>query len=107
MTAQYDDDEAIEETTGQTKETPPVRRMLVFITIAFALMMMAVDGTIVATALDALKTGLDTSVNWAGWTITIYAFGFILMLPISGKLAHHFGNRKVFIGSIIAFTVSS
>lgn len=46
-----------------TAEQPPVRRLLVFGIIALALMMMAVDGTIVATALDALKTGLDTSVN--------------------------------------------
>lgn len=88
-------------------EQPPIRRLLVFCIIALALMMMAVDGTIVATALDSLRTGLDTSVNWAGWTITIYSFGFVLMLPISGMLAHRVGNRKVFLGSVIAFTVAS
>src|SRR5690625_4471166 len=70
-------------------------------------MMMAVDGTIVATALEALQQGLHTSVNWAGWTITAYALGFVLMLPISGRLSNRYGNRTVFIGSVIAFTVAS
>lgn len=88
-------------------ESPPVRRALVFSIIALALMMMAVDGTIVATALDALQHGLHTSVNWAGWTITGYALGFVLMLPISGRLSDRFGNRKVFFGSILAFTLAS
>lgn len=85
----------------------PVRRLLVFAIIALALMMMAVDGTIVATALDALTEGLDTSINWAGWTITAYALGFVLMLPISGRLNERYGNRKVFFWSVIAFTVAS
>lgn len=85
----------------------PGRRLLVFCIIALALMMMAVDGTIVATALEAIQEGLDTTVNWAGWTLTAYALGFVLMLPISGKLANRFGNRKVFLGSVVAFTLAS
>src|SRR5699024_11929227 len=81
-----------------TIEEPPVRRLLVFCIIALALMMMAVDGTIVATALEALQQGLHTSVNWAGWTITAYALGFVLMLPISGRRSKRYGNRRGFLG---------
>jgi MFS family permease len=92
---------------GAAGPGPPVRRVLVFSIIALALMMMAVDGTIVATALDALQRGLGTTVNWAGWTITAYSFGFVLMLPVSGKLSAWYGNRKVFLGSVAAFTVAS
>jgi len=69
--------------------------------------MMSVDSTIVATALPALQSGLDTSINWAGWTITAYSFGFVLMLPLSGKLAELYGRRRVFLGSVAAFTVAS
>ncbi|HEU0196033.1 MAG TPA: MFS transporter [Nevskiaceae bacterium] len=84
-----------------------MRRVLIFTIVALALMMMAVDGTIVATALDAMQHGLDTTVNWVGWTITAYALGFVLMLPISGKLSERYGRRRVFIGSVITFTVAS
>lgn len=70
-------------------------------------MMMSVDGTIVATALHTLQTSLDTSINWAGWTITAYALGFVLMLPLSGKLSDRYGRRRVFLASVIVFTAAS
>ena len=63
----------------------PVRRGLIFAIVAMALVMMSINSTIVATALHALQHGLDTSVNWAGWTITAYAAGFVLMLPVSAS----------------------
>src|SRR6185312_14254736 len=85
----------------------PVRRVLVFTIVALALLMMSIDLTIVATALRSLQQGLQTSINWAGWTITAYSFGFVLMLPISGKLSERYGRRRVFLGSVAAFTVAS
>lgn len=84
-----------------------VRRGPAFATIALALMMMSIDSTIVATALHALQQGLDTSINWAGWTLTGYSFGFALMLPIAGKLSERLGRRRVFIGSVVVFTLAS
>ena len=93
--------------SGAPGEGPPVRRVLVFTTVALALLMMSVDSTIVATALDALRRGLHTSINWAGWTITAYSFGFVLMLPLSGKLSERYGRRRVFLGSVVAFTAAS
>jgi len=85
----------------------PVRRTVVFAIVALALLMMSVDTTIVATALHSLQDGLQTSINWAGWTITAYSFGFVLMLPISGKLSERYGRRRVFLGSVVAFTAAS
>ncbi len=88
-------------------ETRPVRRVLMFAIIALALMMMSIDSTIVATALDSLQHDLDTTINWAGWTITAYSFGFVLMLPVTGKLSQQFGRRRVFLVSVGAFTAAS
>ncbi|MGH9587342.1 MAG: MFS transporter [Acidobacteriaceae bacterium] len=88
-------------------EGRPVSRVLVFTIVAFALAMTSVDATIVATALHALQRGLHASINWAGWTITAYSFGFVLMLPVSGKFSERYGCRKVFLWSIVAFTVAS
>lgn len=86
---------------------PPVRRGAVFATVALALLMMSVDSTIVATVLNALGSDLGARVNWAGWTLTAYSFGFVLMLPIAGKLATRYGRRRVFIGSVLTFTLAS
>lgn len=92
---------------GPAEEDRPVRRVLVFTIVALALLMMSIDSTIVATALHALQQGLGTSINWTGWTITAYSFGFVLMLPISGKLSERYGRRRVFVGSVVAFTAAS
>lgn len=85
----------------------PVNRVLVFAIVALTLLMMSIDSTIVATVLHALQHGLDTSVNWAGWTLTAYSFGFVVMLPISGRLSEQYGRRRVFLGSVIVFTLAS
>ncbi len=86
---------------------PPGRRLLVFAIVAFTLLMMSIDSTIVATALHSMQQGLDTTANWVAWTLTAYSFGFVLMLPVSGKLAERFGRRRVFLGSVAVFTVAS
>ncbi len=85
----------------------PVHRGMVFAIVALALLMMSIDSTIVATALHALRTGLQTSIYWAGWTITAYSLGFVIVLPITGKLSEQYGCRKVFLGSVFAFTMAS
>lgn len=72
-----------------------------------ALLMITVDATIVATVLHTLQNDLQTSVSWVGWTITAYSFGFALMLPLSAKLSIRFGHRRIFLISIITFTVTS
>lgn len=85
----------------------PIRRVVVFSIVALALLMMSVDSTIVATALRSLQHGLRTSTNWAGWTLTAYSFGFVLMLPVSGRLGNRYGRRRVFLTSVIVFTAAS
>lgn len=92
---------------GLASDSRPVNRGLIFVIVALALMMMSVDTTIVATALDTLQRALRTSINWAGWTITAYSFGYVVMLPVSGELSDRWGDRKVFFGSVIAFTLAS
>jgi EmrB/QacA subfamily drug resistance transporter len=88
-------------------ESRRIHRGLVFTIVALALLMMSIDSTIVATALHSLRRGLHTSIDWAAWTITAYALGFVVVLPISGKLSELYGCRRVFVGSTIAFTIAS
>ena len=84
-----------------------VNPLIVFPIIAMSLLMITVDSTIVATALHALQIDLQTSVSWAGWTLTIYSFGFVVMLPLSAKLSTQFGHRRIFLASIAMFTIAS
>lgn len=80
---------------------------IVFPIVAMALLMITVDSTIVATALHTLQVDLQTTVSWAGWTMTAYSFGFVLMLPLSAKLSIQFGHRRIFLISVATFTLAS
>jgi MFS family permease len=91
----------------QRGEGRPVHRGVVFAIVALALLMMSIDSTIVATALESLREGLHTSIGWAGWTISAYSLGFVVVLPVSGRLSELYGSRRVFLASVFAFTIAS
>lgn len=84
-----------------------VRPGLVFTVVALALMMSALDQTIIATALHALQHDLNASIILASWTITAYALGMVLMVTVAGKLSEQYGRRRVFLGSVGLFTAAS
>ncbi len=88
-------------------ESEPIHRGMVFTIIALALLMMSIDATIVATALHSLQRELQTSIDWVGWTITAYSLGFVVILPVAGKLSGQYGCRRVFLGSVAVFTLAS
>ena len=86
---------------------PMPGRFVVFAIVSLALLMASVDQTIVATALPALQHDLHAQVNWSSWTITIYALGQILMMPLAGKLGDQFGRKRIFLGAVVLFTTAS
>jgi EmrB/QacA subfamily drug resistance transporter len=83
------------------------RRHLVFAVVAMALFMSSMDQTIVATALNAIQTDLNAELTWSGWTITVYALGQIIAMPLAGRLGDHFGRKKVFLTAVAVFTAAS
>jgi EmrB/QacA subfamily drug resistance transporter len=82
-------------------------RYVVFTIVSLALLMASVDQTIVATALPSLEHDLHAPVNWSSWTITIYALGQILVMPLAGKLGDTCGRKKVFLAAAALFTTAS
>jgi EmrB/QacA subfamily drug resistance transporter len=88
-------------------DEPHPRRYLVFFIVAMALFMASVDQTIVATALSTIQRELHAGIEWSGWTITIYALGQILVMPLAGKLSDMYGRKKVFMIAAVLFTVAS
>lgn len=88
-------------------DEPLPRRRIVFAIVSVALFMAAIDQTIVATALPTIQHDLDTRINWSGWTITIYALGQIVVMPLAGRISDQYGRKKVFLVAAAVFTVAS
>jgi EmrB/QacA subfamily drug resistance transporter len=88
-------------------DEPQPGRHVVFAIVSLALMMSSVDQTIVATALGAIQDDLHTAVNWSTWTITVYALGRTVVLPVAGRFSDLYGRRRVFLVSVAVFTAAS
>jgi MFS family permease len=50
---------------------------------------------------------LRVGIRGGGWTITIYALGQVIAMPMAGRLSDMFGRKKVFLLATAVFTVSS
>jgi EmrB/QacA subfamily drug resistance transporter len=86
---------------------PLARRKLIFAIVSIGLFMASIDQTIVATALPSIERELHATVNWTGWTITIYALGQVIAMPMAGKISDMYGRKNVFLVSAAVFTLSS
>jgi EmrB/QacA subfamily drug resistance transporter len=90
-------------TAGQPKD----RRWLIFSIVSIALFMASMDQTIVATALPAIEKELHSGINWSSWTISVYALGQVIAMPMAGKISDMYGRKKVFMISAAIFTIAS
>jgi EmrB/QacA subfamily drug resistance transporter len=82
-------------------------RVIIFAVVSIALLMASVDQTIVATALPSIQRDLAAQVNWSSWTITVYALGQVMVMPLAGKIGDQFGRKQVFLGAAVLFTAAS
>lgn len=89
-----------------SRDRPP-RPVLIFAVVAVALFMSSIDQTIVATALPTIDHDLHARLNWSGWTITIYALGRLLVVPLVGRLGEILGRRSILVAAVSVFTLAS
>jgi EmrB/QacA subfamily drug resistance transporter len=82
-------------------------RYLFFGLAGVAMLMFAVDSSIVTVALRTMVADLDTSLAWAGWTLTGYALTQTVAMPVVGKLAEQFGQMRVFVICVVVFILGS
>ena len=69
--------------------------------------MSSIDNTIVAVALPEIKRTLDAPLTWTSWTLTSYQLVQVVMFPLAGKLSDSLGRTRVFIFSLVIFTLAS
>ncbi|MFE5185717.1 MFS transporter [Streptomyces sp. NPDC056628] len=80
---------------------------LTLITVAVGVMMVALDGTIVAIANPAI--GEDLKATWSDlqWITNAYFLALAVSLITAGKLGDRFGHRQTFLIGVAGFAASS
>jgi DHA2 family multidrug resistance protein len=90
--------------------TTPARvphRGLITVTVMLASIMQALDNTIANVALPHIQGSLSATQDQMTWVLTSYIVAAAIMMPLSGWLAGQIGRRRVFLFSVVGFTVSS
>ena len=85
----------------------PRHRGLITASVTLATILQAVDTTIANVALPHIGGNLSASLEQMDWVLTSYIVAAAIMTPLSGWLAGRFGRKRVLVGSVIGFTISS
>src|SRR6478609_4273603 len=80
---------------------------LTLFTVAVGVMMVALDGTIVAIANPAIKDDLDASLADVQWITNAYFLALAVTLITAGKLGDRFGHRQTFLIGVLGFAAAS
>jgi MFS transporter, DHA2 family, multidrug resistance protein len=87
--------------------TAVAHRGMITVSIMLATIMQALDTTIANVALPHMQGSLQASQDQITWVLTSYIVASAITLPLTGWLCTQWGRRKVFIVSVIGFTVAS
>ncbi len=77
---------------------------------ALGIFLTALDQTVVVTALWPISTDLQipvTELDRAAWVVTAYLLGYTVALPLMGRVADVYGQRKIFLAALAIFTIGS
>ncbi|MDP8986544.1 MAG: DHA2 family efflux MFS transporter permease subunit [Pseudomonadota bacterium] len=87
--------------------TAPLNRRMITLSIMIATVMQTLDSTIANVALPHMQGALSASQDQIAWVLTAYIVAAAIATPLTGWVVDRFGQKAVFLTSVIGFTVAS
>src|SRR5437016_11429181 len=88
------------------EEMPRGKLILATVAVMTALLLAALDQTIVGTAMPRIVAELN-GLDYYAWVLTAYMVASTTMVPIAGKLGDMFGRKPFLLGGMIGFVAAS
>ncbi|MBU2711077.1 DHA2 family efflux MFS transporter permease subunit [Zooshikella harenae] len=82
-------------------------RGLITISVMLATIMQALDTTIANVALPHMQGAMGATQDQISWVLTSYIVAAAIFMPLTGFLSAKQGRKRVFIWSVIGFTIAS
>jgi EmrB/QacA subfamily drug resistance transporter len=83
------------------------KRWLALIILCLGDLMIILDTTIVNVALPSIKTDLGFTETSLVWVVNAYMLTFSGFLLLGGRFGDLFGQKKIFLGGLVIFTLAS
>ncbi len=80
---------------------------MITIAVMLGTLMQVLDTTIANVALPNMQGTLNATQDQVAWVLTSYIVGAAIMTPPTGWLAGRFGRKKMYLFSIVGFTIAS
>ncbi|HEY1625714.1 MAG TPA: MFS transporter [Streptosporangiaceae bacterium] len=96
-------------TTGTTqvpRQADP-RRWWALVAVSLATFMTYLDNNVTNVAIPTIERSLHLSVSGLEWVVSSYLLTLAGLLLVGGRVADVYGRRRVFMGGLALFTVSS
>src|SRR5450631_4434721 len=85
----------------------PLNRPMITLSIMLATIMQTLDSTIANVALPRMQGTLSASQDQIAWVLTAYIIASAIATPLTGWLCDRFGQKYIFMASIVGFTAAS
>ncbi len=82
-------------------------KVIVLLTMCFALAMAMLDNTVVNVALPTISRELDAGVSELQWIVDGYVLAFASLLLTGGILGDRYGRKTMFLSGLAIFTLAS
>src|SRR6266480_3683177 len=82
-------------------------KVIVLLTMCFALAMAMLDNTVVNVALPKIQESLHAGFSSLQWIVDGYVLAFASLLLTGGILGDRYGRRRMFLAGLTVFTLFS
>jgi len=83
------------------------QRILVTIAVMLATIMQALDTTIANVALPHMQGSMGATQDQISWVLTSYIVAAAICTPLTGFLSARLGRKRIFLWSVVGFTIAS
>ncbi|HME02397.1 MAG TPA: DHA2 family efflux MFS transporter permease subunit [Solirubrobacteraceae bacterium] len=90
-----------------SRTTDARRRGWTLAIVSVGLFMVVLDNLVVNVALPSIHRDLGGSIEALEWTVSAYVLAYAVLLLTGAALGDRFGRKRMFIGGLALFTVSS
>jgi DHA2 family multidrug resistance protein len=93
--------------TSASASAAAPNRGLITASVMLATIMQVLDTTIANVALPHMQGSLSASQDQIAWVLTSYIVASAIMTPATGYLSSRFGRKRLFLISVVGFTIAS